>query len=71
MNNPQAHERTTGPEIWRQTEGRVTHVVIASGTGGTITGVGHYLKAQNPAISDGRRATRRGASCRATPRGRT
>ncbi|MEA2678185.1 MAG: cystathionine beta-synthase [Chloroflexota bacterium] len=50
MNNPEAHERTTGPEIWRQTEGRVTHVVIASGTGGTISGVGHYLKAQNPAI---------------------
>jgi cystathionine beta-synthase len=50
MNNPLAHERTTGPEIWRQTEGRVTHVVIASGTGGTISGVGHYLKTQNPAI---------------------
>jgi cystathionine beta-synthase len=50
MNNPRAHERTTGPEIWRQTEGRVTHVVIASGTGGTISGVGHYLKAQNPAV---------------------
>src|SRR5690242_2211223 len=50
MNNPQAHERTTGPEIWRQTEGKVTHVVIASGTGGTISGVGHYLKSQNPAI---------------------
>jgi len=50
MNNPQAHERTTGPEIWRQTEGKVTHVVIASGTGGTISGVGHYLKKQNPAI---------------------
>jgi cystathionine beta-synthase len=50
MNNPQAHEHTTGPEIWRQTEGRVTHVVIASGTGGTISGVGHYLKAQNPAV---------------------
>jgi cystathionine beta-synthase len=50
MNNPEAHERTTGPEIWRQTEGRVTHVVVASGTGGTISGVGHYLKAQNPQI---------------------
>ncbi|MEP7361159.1 MAG: pyridoxal-phosphate dependent enzyme, partial [Chloroflexota bacterium] len=50
MNNPQAHERTTGPEIWRQTEGRVTHVVVASGTGGTISGIGRYLKAQNPAI---------------------
>ena len=50
MNNPLAHEQTTGPEIWRQTEGAVTHVIIASGTGGTISGVGHYLKSQNPAI---------------------
>ena len=50
MNNPLAHERTTGPEIWRQTDGKVTHVVIASGTGGTISGVGHFLKAQNPSI---------------------
>ena len=50
MNNPAAHERTTGPEIWAQTEGRVTHVVIASGTGGTISGVGHFLKAQNPNV---------------------
>src|SRR6186997_874285 len=50
MNNPEAHEKTTGPEIWQQTEGMVTHVVVASGTGGTISGVGHYLKAQNPHI---------------------
>src|SRR6266516_3082416 len=49
-NNPGAHERTTGPEIWRQTEGRVTHLIVASGTGGTITGAGRYLKAQNPLI---------------------
>ena len=42
--NPRAHEATTGPEIWRQTDGRVTHVVVASGTGGTISGIGHYLR---------------------------
>ena len=50
MSNPLAHEQTTGPEIWRQTEGQVTHVIIASGTGGTISGVGHFLKGQNPQI---------------------
>ena len=48
--NPEAHERTTGPEIWAQTEGRLTHFVASVGTGGTITGIAHYLKAQNPAI---------------------
>jgi cystathionine beta-synthase len=48
--NPSAHELSTGPEIWRQTAGRVTHFVAGVGTGGTISGVGRYLKAQNPAI---------------------
>jgi cystathionine beta-synthase len=48
--NSQAHFDTTGPEIWEQTEGRVTHFVFAAGTGGTITGVGRYLKSKNPKI---------------------
>src|SRR5438477_10783977 len=48
--NPAAHEATTGPELWRQTEGRITHFVAGMGTGGTITGVGRVLKQHNPAI---------------------
>jgi cystathionine beta-synthase len=48
--NPQAHFDSTGPELWRQTEGKLTHVVIGVGTGGTVTGTGRYLKEQNPAI---------------------
>ncbi|MHB8890584.1 MAG: cystathionine beta-synthase [Candidatus Limnocylindrales bacterium] len=50
MENTLAHERTTGPEIWEQTGGRVTHVVVSVGTGGTVSGVAHHLKAQNPTI---------------------
>ena len=49
-NNALAHEKTTGPEIWRQTSGRVTHFVAGAGTCGTITGVGRYLKSMNPAV---------------------
>lgn len=48
--NPLAHERTTGPEIWEQTKGRITHFVAGVGTAGTICGVARYLKAKNPDI---------------------
>lgn len=48
--NVDAHYSSTGPEIWKQTEGKVTHVIAASGTGGTISGVSKYLKEQNPNI---------------------
>jgi cystathionine beta-synthase len=48
--NPLTHELTTGPELWEQTDGRVTDVIIGMGTGGTITGVGRYLKSMNPDI---------------------
>src|SRR5687767_8852052 len=48
--NPEAHFETTGPELWDQTEGRITHFVYAAGTGGTITGVGRYLKKRNKKI---------------------
>src|SRR4029079_4566582 len=65
--NPAEHERSTGPEIWRQTEGRITHFVAGVGTGGTITGVARHPQAQKPPLHTAAHPAWRPTSRRRTP----
>ena len=67
LSNTAAHYEQTGPEIWEQTDGRVTHLVVGVGTGGTISGVGRYLKERNPRSRSGA-STRTARSSRSTRR---
>jgi cystathionine beta-synthase len=61
--NPQAHYETTGPELWRQTKGRITHLVVGMGTGGTITGVGALSEGEKPAHQRSSASTRLAPFC--------
>ena len=70
MENPAAHEATTGPELWEQTDGRITHFVASVGTGGTISGAAHVLK-RRTRRSRSSAPIPRARSCPATRRGRT
>ena len=69
--NPAAHERTTGPELWDQTEGRITHFVASVGTGGTITGAARVPQGAEPGDPGRSAPIPRAASCPATRPGRT